>query len=183
MRRLPRTPVLSYRRAAPLPCPRPSFDDSVHVRRTQTAFRRSAHAGDPTVHPSMPVRTARGRRFAGCSRVFQRSPAHAAQRSRPCTSFDAHVHVRRAMHAFRRTPLCLRSPHPKWMLTSARNRWRQVRSSSFDRRLMVLLDSLRCLPALARTFRCSLPPTPGHRSPRRSFDQRFLRHSCPPHPC
>src|SRR5262245_5736033 len=36
---LPGPPVLSYRRAAPLPCPRPSFDDSVHVRRAPIAFQ------------------------------------------------------------------------------------------------------------------------------------------------
>lgn len=97
---LPHRPVLSYRRAAPLPCSRPSFDDSVHVRHAPIAFRQPAHTGGSTRHPSMPVLTARGRRFAGCSRLFQRSPAHAAQRSRPCTSFDAHVRARRAMHAF-----------------------------------------------------------------------------------
>jgi hypothetical protein len=120
---LPRLPVLSYRRAAPLPCSRPSFDDSVHFRRTPIAFRRPAHAGGSTEHPSMPVLTARGRRFAGCSRIFQRSPAHAAQRSRPCTSFDAHVRVRRTMHASSAHTAVPAFAAPScWVLTSARDR-------------------------------------------------------------
>lgn len=98
-----------YRRATPLPCSKPSFDDSVHVRRTQIIFRQPMHAGSPHEHLSMLAQTARGRRFAGCSRVFQRSPAHAVQRSRPCTSFDAHVRARRAMSTRRQPPRCLRS--------------------------------------------------------------------------
>jgi hypothetical protein len=143
-------------------CPRPSCDDSVHVRRSED-------------HLSMITEAARGRRFAGCWRSL--SNAHPHMPHGDFTSMDI----------FRRP--CPRSPHDarllgahrcacvrrtSWMLTSARNRWRQVPRPA---------PQLALFPGAHGTFRCSLPPPPGHRSPHRSFDRRFLRHSCPSPPC
>ena len=106
---------------------------------------------------------------------FKRSPAHAAQRFH----VRGHLSTPTPALAVRCTPFwgahrCACVRRTSWMLTSARNRWRQVPRPA--RQL--------ALPTGAHgTLRCSLPPPPGHRSPRRSFDRRFLRHSCPSPPC
>jgi hypothetical protein len=175
----------------------PPFGDSL-ARCTSTVFRR------PPSRTATPLRarghlsttpftftasrssfddllTARGRRFAGCWRVFQRSPAHAVQRSCSCTSFDAHAHVRFAMSARGQHRGACVHLHLS-MSTSARNPRRQV-PLRLSTRASGLLNSLRCLPVSACIFRRPPPPPPRHQLPLSSFNESFRRHSCRPPPC
>lgn len=166
LRRLPRPPVLSYRRAAPLPVPEAIFrrlrSRSPYTDRLSTTGARRRLDRTPFDARSNPTRPAIRGMFACLStltRVCRTTLAfvHIFRRPRPRSSRDARLLGAHRCACVRRTP------------KDADFRSQPMASGPrfvFRSKALALLDSLRCLPAIVCIFRCSLPPTPGHRAPR-----------------